>query len=409
MTTQLTPTTEKQRFMILDALRGFALFTIILANLPEFGLWTFLPAEAQQAMPSAKVDGWVRFFQYFLIDGKGYGLFSLLFGCGFSIIISHALQQGSSGIRLFYRRMSLLLVIALAHLLLIWSGDILCLYAVLGMVLPLFHRLSNHQLLGWSVGLLALPVLMELVQQVGNFDIAAPLEAAWWAKAHSYGINEDNFARWLVEADNYAAISQFLMQGAVERMWEFVDGDRLPKVLGLFVLGYCMGRNGLYAAVDKYHDLLKRYACWLGLWSMPLSLLYAWESISGHPWGATMHALIYFLSVVPMTLFYLSLFCLLWLRHGNGLIFRLLAKPGRMALTNYIGQSVLGIAVFYGIGMGMGLKMGLAEIEITAVLLFAVQVAFSAYWMHVFRFGPIEWVWRMLTYGRWLNPLKVRT
>lgn len=122
-----------------------------------------------------------------------------------------------------------------------------------------------------------------------------------------------------------------------------------------------------------------------------------------------MHALIYFLSVVPMTLFYLSLFCLLWLRHGNGLIFRLLAKPGRMALTNYIGQSVLGIAVFYGIGMGMGLKMGLAEIEITAVLLFAVQVAFSAYWMHVFRFGPIEWVWRMLTYGRWLNPLKVRT
>ncbi len=146
---------------------------------------------------------------------------------------------------------------------------------------------------------MALPVLMELVQQVGNFDIAAPLEAAWWAKAHSYGINEDNFARWLVEADNYAAISQFLVQGAVERMWEFVDGDRLPKVLGLFVLGYCMGRNGLYAAVDKYHDLLKRYACWLGLWSMPLSLLYAWESISGHPWGATMHALIYFLSVVP--------------------------------------------------------------------------------------------------------------
>ncbi len=226
MTQHLTPTTEKQRFIILDALRGFALFTIILANLPEFGLWTFLSTEAQQAMPSAEIDRWVRFLQYFLIDGKGYGLFSLLFGCGFSIIIAHALQRGSSGIALFYRRMLLLLLIALCHLLLLWSGDILCLYAVLGMILPLFHKLANRQLLIWGVGLLALPVLIDGIQQLANVSFAAPIEAAWWAKANSYGINEDNFARWLAEADNYAEVSQFLMQGAIERMWEFVEGGR---------------------------------------------------------------------------------------------------------------------------------------------------------------------------------------
>lgn len=157
----LGPTTEKQRYIILDALRGFALFTIILANFPEFGLWTFLSSEAQQAMPTAGIDKVVRFLQYFLIDGKGYTLFSLLFGCGFSIILEHAFQRGGNGVRLFYRRMSNLMVIALCHLLLVWSGDILCLYALLGMILPLFHNQSNKKLL-WTAGiLLAIPVFLD--------------------------------------------------------------------------------------------------------------------------------------------------------------------------------------------------------------------------------------------------------
>lgn len=409
MANHLTPTTEKQRFLILDALRGFALFTIILANLPEFGLWSFLSAEAQNAMPSADIDRWVHFMQYFFIDGKGYGLFSLLFGCGFSIIIAHALQRGNSGIALFYRRMSILLLIALCHLMLLWSGDILCLYAVLGMMLPLFCKLSNKQLLSWSFGLMALPVVLDFVQELLQINLAAPLERAWWAKANSYGIDEANFAQWLADAKDYTAVSQFLMQGAIERMWEFVEGDRLPKVLGLFILGFFIGRNRYYARIADYRLTLRKWCKRLGIWSIPFSMLYAWESTSGRPWGETMHSLIYFLSVVPMTIFYLCAFCLIWLRRPNGFVFRMFAKPGRMALTNYIGQSVFGIILFYGIGFGLGLKMGLLEIELTAVAIFILQIFFSTLWMNSFRFGPVEWVWRMLTYGEWLNPLKDRS
>lgn len=92
----LSPTTLKQRFVILDALRGFALLFIILANFPEFGLWTFLSSAEQQALPSAGIDRIVRFLQYVLIDGKGYGLFSLLFGCGFSIFVSRAYSRGNN-------------------------------------------------------------------------------------------------------------------------------------------------------------------------------------------------------------------------------------------------------------------------------------------------------------------------
>lgn len=104
------PVTERQRYIILDALRGFALLGIAIANFPEFSLWTFLSEEATAAMPTAHVDGVVRWAEYLLVDGKFYTLFSLLFGIGFSIIIGNAEKRGANGFRIFYRRMTVLLV-----------------------------------------------------------------------------------------------------------------------------------------------------------------------------------------------------------------------------------------------------------------------------------------------------------
>lgn len=402
----LGPTTERQRYIILDALRGFALFTIILANFPEFGLWTFLSKEAQQAMPPAGVDRIVRFLQYFLIDGKGYTLFSLLFGCGFSIILEHAYQRGARGLRLFYRRMLILMVIALCHLLLIWNGDILCLYAVLGMILPLFHKMSNKRLLLSAFVLLALPVGIDLFVKLSGIVLSEPLYEAWWAKAHSVGINESNFATWLRDATYYPTMFAFLSQGWIERMWEFVDGNRVFKVLGLFVLGYAIGRNRLYAKIAELKPQTVKLMQLSALVGIPLSAVYAWDSVNGHPLGLTVHSLLYFLSVVPMTFFYLTLLCLYSLRHNHSLMLRLFAAPGRMALTNYVGQSLIGIIIYYGVGFGLGLSQGLYAIELTAVAVFLFQTAFSILWLHGFRYGPTEWIWRMLTYGKWLPPFK---
>lgn len=107
------PTTEKQRYVVLDALRGLALLGIALANFPEFGLWTFLSSEAQEAMPTANADHVTRFLQYLFVDGKFYTIFSILFGIGFSITLSRR------GVGLFYRRMSILLLIGFLHLMFI--------------------------------------------------------------------------------------------------------------------------------------------------------------------------------------------------------------------------------------------------------------------------------------------------
>ena len=137
MAMTLGPTTAKERHVILDALRGLALLGIALANFPEFALWTFLSADQQQAMPTAVVDRVVLFLQYLLVDGKFYTIFSLLFGIGFSLILSR------HPISLFLRRMLILVVIGFCHLMFIWSGDILLLYAVGGLLLPLFIRMND--------------------------------------------------------------------------------------------------------------------------------------------------------------------------------------------------------------------------------------------------------------------------
>lgn len=401
----LTPTTEKQRYITLDTLRGFALLTIILANFPEFGLWTFLSTEERQLMTTAEADGVVLFLQYFLIDGKGYTLFSLLFGCGFSIILEHAYQRGGNGVRLFYRRMFFLLLIALCHLMFIWSGDILCLYALMGMLLPLFHNMSDKKLL-FSAGLLLLiPVLIDIFRQASGISLATPIYEAWWSKANSLGINDGNFATWLRDADSYGAMFAFLQQGSIERMWEFVDGNRLFKVLGLFILGYAIGRNKLYARLPELKPQLKKVLAISAVVGIPSSLLYAYDSVCGHPYGIALHSLLYLVSVLPMAFCYLTLWCLLSISHPSAVIMKVFAKPGRMALTNYIAQSIFGIIIYYGIGFGLGLSQGLYEIELTAAVVFIIQILLSTAWMHYFRFGPLEWIWRMLTYCRWL-PLR---
>ena len=400
------PTTERQRYVILDAMRGLALLGICLANLPEFALWTFLSAEEQAAMPTAEADGVVRFLQYMFVDAKFYGIFSILFGIGFSIILSHAVERGGKGVWLFYRRMTALLFIAVLHLMCVWSGDILCLYALVGMFLPLFVRMSDKALWSIAAACIFIPVGIDLWQELSGITLSAPLVAAWWAKANSYGITEENFATWLRDAQSYLPVHQFLMQGAIERMYEFVDGHRLLKVLGLFLIGYQMGRSKLYARLGEYRQRIVKVALWGLAIGVPTSALYAYSATAGHPWGLTMHSLLYAVSALPMSLAYMAVMALLSIKSPDNICLRMLAKPGRMALTNYISQSLFGIIIYYGIGLSLGTTMGLWQVELTAIAIFAVQIVLSNLWMRYFMYGPLEWLWRMMTYGRILKLTK---
>ena len=392
------PTTERQRHVILDALRGLALMGIALANFPEFGLWTFLSSKEQMAMPTASADEIVRFLQYLLVDGKFYTIFSLLFGIGFSLILAR------HGRRLFVRRMLILVGIGFLHLMFIWSGDILLLYAIGGLLLTLFVGLKDKGLMVMALSLILIPIGLDALTEFQGVDFAGPFYQQWWRVAEAQGIHEDNFASWLRDAHSYQEMFAFLLQGACERMWEFVEGHRLPKVVGLFILGYLVGKHRLYA---RLQDLpLKRLFWPLLLLALPLSMLYAWSATNGHPWGRTVHSLLYAVSVIPMAVVYIIGVCLAYLRHPNAVAFRCLAAPGRMALTNYISQSLIGVLLFYGVGFGLGTSFGLIHIELTALTVFLLQIVLSLLWLRYFRFGPLEWLWRLLTYGRYFPILK---
>ena len=402
-TNDISPVKTSERFVVLDALRGFALLGICMANFPEFSLYTFLSPEAVAAMPTAVADTITRYLLYVLVDGKFYTLFSLLFGIGFSIIIRNAERKGANGFRIFYRRMGMLLLFGFLHLMFIWSGDILMLYALLGMLLPLFRRVSDKKLLGWALFFLILPIAMDGVCEMTHTNLALPfihLQDTYCAK---YGINEANFAYWLHDAEDYGTVFQFLVQGACVRMQEFIIGNRYFKVLGLFLIGFYIGRHRVYANLEGGRNLLVkvfRRGFTLGL---PYSLLYAWSSMSGHPFGNTLHSVCYFISVYPLGFAYASGLCLLYLKWKEGSIWKWLAAPGRMALTNYIGQSVIGMFLFYGIGLGWGSTIGLLQTEAIVLAVFLFQMLFSRLWLSGFRFGPLEWIWRMLTYGKWLK------
>jgi uncharacterized protein len=400
------PVTDSGRYRILDSLRGIALLGICLANFPEFALYTFQKKEVTDAMSTAGIDHVIKYLQYIFIDGKFYTMFSVLFGIGFSIIMSRAMQKGGTGMAVFYRRMAVLALIGLLHLMFLWSGDILLLYALLGMLLPLFRNVSDKKLLTVSALLILFPVVIDTaIAATGyRFNPSAPVIRATQYFNRRNGITDNNFGVWLLNGQSYADVFKFLVSGAFIRMQEFIEGNRVFKVLGLFLLGLYIGRNRIYATLESRKALLMKVCMYGFAIGLPASVLYAWNALNMRPLGLIGYSVTYAAGVVPLSLAYMSAISLLSIG-GNrrGRLFATLAAPGRMALTNYIGQSVAGIIIFYGIGFGLGATTGLAYVELIAAGVFTVQIFCSCVWMHYMQFGPLEWVWRMFTYGKRLK------
>lgn len=400
----LTPT--KRRHIILDALRGLALLGICLANFPEFSLYTFLPERMITVMPTAEVDTVISYLQYIFIDGKFYTIFSFLFGIGFSIILSNAEKNNKNGIKIFYRRLSVLFLIGLFHLVCLWAGDILALYAFAGFFLPLFIKVSDKKLITLAIVLLFIPIAMDAGTEFLGWNLAAPAIAATGYFHKQFGITDYNFPIWLVENETYIDVLKFNLAGSFIRLQEFIDGNRRFKVLGLFLLGLYIGRKGIYANMEENRNLLKRAIKYGFIIGFPTTLLYTWSAMNGKPFGLTIHSTIYTFSVVPFAFFYISALCLWYLNNTERKIFKVLAAPGRMALTNYLMQSVFGIIIFYGIGFQLGAKTGLIYVELIAAAVFCTQILYSHLWLFYNKFGPLEWCWRMLTYGKWFKLVK---
>lgn len=397
----------KDRAEILDILRGIALLGICLANYPVFSLYVFQKPEVKAAMPTAAIDHWLAYFHFAFIDGKFYTLFSLLFGIGFSVILLKKGNDSNRRLSLFYRRLVVLLLIGLAHALLLWEGDILVLYALIGMFLPLFRNVSDKNLIIiWAI-LIFSPVLLDLFRGLTNnkFNPANFFERKAIETGNFYGITDNNYRNWHAVHSDYTSMFNANKVNFFWRWEGLLNSNRIPKVLGMFLLGFYAGRKMIYTRLAENRLLLLKVQRWGFAIGLPFSLAHAYVELNNIGKGPIelLHSVFYAFSVVPLSLAYTATICLWYLKPAGQRRLQIFAAPGRMALTNYILQTVIAIFIFYGVGMGLGAKTGAFYVFLISIGVYIFEMIFSHVWLKYFQYGPLEWIWRQLTYGKRLR------
>jgi uncharacterized protein len=409
MTSTNTPVSPNERADILDILRGFALLGIGIANYAVFSLYIYQSPAAQKAFSTSAIDEWLQYITTALVEGKFYSLFSMLFGIGFSIILTRR-QKDGNGLIIFYRRLFVLLCFGLAHCFLVWDGDILFFYAVAGMLLPLFRNLGDRTLLALVLILLLSPLVFDVIKVIthGKWNIANPVLKVVEATDKQYAILPSNYSTWLITHNSYSDLLKWNHSGFLWGWQLRLDSNRVLKVLAMFLLGYYIGRKQL----AQYRQLLKKIQRWGFLIGLPAGIALAYfqqDPVRLPKAGGLLDTVSYTLNVVPLCLAYASTIALTWMHTKQSLLLRMMAPAGRMGLTNYLMQSFFAVLFFYGIGLGYGGTMGPSSYLFVFVLFYCFQLLYSNWWFIYFQYGPFEWIWRQLTYWKRLPILKTNS
>ena len=404
------PVLQNERSEILDVLRGFALFGVLLDNIFGFTGWGFLTQSMREALPTWPADGIVGLSELTFINGKFYSLFSLLFGIGFSIILIRNEQKGINPLKVFYRRLFVLLLIGAAHLFLLWEGDILFLYALIGMILPLFRKFSDKALLITAGALILSPILLDCINILFHSKPGDGLERLAISIDIKNGVPADStYATYLYKPGNgFHEWRNWQESGWAYRYSYILDSNRIPKVLGMFLFGFYAGRKMMYLHLEKYVSLFEKLRLWGFIIGIPAAIgstyFEIFEKSIPNPIGLA-HTTFYALSVVPLCLAYASVICLRWIKKKGNSKLKVLAPLGRMALTNYLMQTIIGITLYYSVGFGFGGNIGPVIFVPIGLAVYALQIIYSNLWFKYFNYGPMEWIWRQLTYWKKL-PLR---
>ena len=393
----------EERIEVMDVLRGFALLGILMVNIEGFVgplMASVTGLDPRLTGANRVVDGLI----YVLAQGKFMPLFALLFGMGFALMLDRARARGDGGGALYARRLLGLLGFGIVHALLLWAGDVLIAYALVGFVLLLLFRQAKAESLpAWALSFAVIQVgmLLALGLLMQAFSATPEGEAMMAAQAAD--------ARAVLAAERQAYGSGTYWQATVQRAKDMGDMlTALPvygmQILTMFLLGTWLVRAGIVRDVAAQAPLLRK-TIWVGLLvGLPLMLLsaicmpsldmdrvdlraMAWESVA-------------LMAGILMSLGYAAAIVLAmrrpaWRRRLSWCC----APAGRMALTNYLMQSLVCTSIFYGYGLGYFEALPRAWQPLFVVGLFALQVLLSRWWLARYRHGPLEWLWRWITYG----------
>lgn len=423
------PVTEAERNRLIDALRGVALLGILLMNIPGFAM-PDLSSEAYRSDPT-NVNFWVSAVIAVVFEGKMRAMFGMIFGAGVLLFVSKKERTGKSVTGLFYRRMVWLVLFGLIHAhLILWVGDILYLYGVCGMVVYLFRNV-NPKYLALGVPLVAVLDFgsgtavyqyvrgqrIEYVEARAAEATGAPLTDAqkqaienWRGWETSFIPNREEAAKNTAKMkSDYATVAGHVRPLALKIQTVFLPIG-IWDSLALMLLGVALYRWGFltggWSNRAYRRTLLIGYAV-----GLPLVVYSFYHSYLHNP---TLEASLRRLEEVPVQwtgLIYPFQRILLVLAHFSALIllyksgvfgglFRCLEAVGQMAFTNYIMHSAICTLVFFGYGLNYFGELEYYQLYFVVAAIWAVQLVVSPLWLRYFRFGPLEWLWRTLTYWK---------
>lgn len=397
-----------RRIATLDIVRGVAVMGILAMNIVAFAMpfQAYMNPLAYGTESAADLASWA--LSYVFIDGKMRGLFSLLFGAGMLLVIERAEASGGSAASVHYRRMLWLLAFGLLHYYFIWFGDILALYAQVGLVAFLFRRLSVRALMRWGAGLIVVQLLVFVAMAAGT--LALQSEMAQASPPPEAVAQWQDIERQLGVPDAAALAEKIaLFTGP----WRTLVEHRLDHVLepftstlflgwetlGYFLLGMAALKSGFLRGEWPAEDYRSVMLIGFGI-GIPASALLAALAYAGGFTIPVVMATVLAAPVlfrVPMVIAAAALIILLT-RRGGPLVDRI-AAAGRAAFTNYLGSSILMTGLFYGWGFGLYGSLSRVELWIVVVAMWALMLAWSKPWLDRYRYGPLEWLWRTL--ARW--------
>jgi uncharacterized protein len=391
MITNLDPIAEKERIHSIDVIRGFALLGIFLVNMSSFHS-PVLYLGSNIDLGSS--EEWITSFIDIFAQASFYTLFSFLFGFGMIVFLDRAKAKGHGYKRLFIRRLIILLLIGLTHAFLIWHGDILITYALIGFVLLLFYGVKAKVLLTTGLSVLLIPAiflsaLLLLVSFVYPEDAQLPKERALIEES----IQNYKYGSFL-EATTQRINDYFYVNNLESAIFLLV------AILPLFLLGAYVAKERWFSDVNANKKAIQTMWFVSLIVAIPSKIIpyittknigteYIQDSIGGP----------------ALALFYGTSIVLLIEKQHWKTILKPFSYIGKLSLTNYLLQSIICTTIFYGYGLGFYGEITHFQGLLLTIGIYIAQIVISYYWLKRFYYGPIEWLWRSLTYGK-LQPFR---
>ncbi|GGB39638.1 DUF418 domain-containing protein [Virgibacillus dakarensis] len=388
MNSQAAPIKEASRLQWVDAARGFAIFGIFMVNIGAFSAPYFLYGGAEDTWTQT-IDRYTMEIIDIFFQASFYTLFSLLFGFGFQMLKERLVEKNIDVGPFLFRRLFILICFGVIHAFFIWNGDILLSYGIIGLFLPAFINRSNKTMVIWAVLILG-----------GSTYVYSRFLYAFRDYLDYYDV-----AAIYLAIEHYSSSNLLVILGQNSKDWFYANGIfsyfmLATTLLPLFLFGMFIARKRWLHQPDKNKSLL------VTAWVISLVIFlvlkmgpYAygnptWFSYIQDNIGGTASALFYVLSIVLLT------------QTKTGMkLMKPLTYVGRMSLSNYITQSIICFILFYGVGFGLYGSIRPSVSVVIVVIVFVGQIFVSRWWFSHFLFGPLEWIWRSLTYWQ-RQPLK---